>query len=327
MLYEFAMTPELFDSSVANSDNSSSVILVEILKGLIENGLLANFHKGRWVLHVRDQRVTSLSPKLKKDVITLLNTLRDRHRLPRHPKSVLYDPKTDQQWLNLALESHHRVPFHAIILSKTLMNNCGYNCNEFVEFSNTLDSEQWDLKRKRTLTLNKTKSDYRKALAPVLRHAKSLMLIDPWLNSAQSRFFDTVSICSNLLGQRGQARLHGRIVIHAAKIHQKPDGATVKDDLDTWGIKLKPLINQDKHKFRVFLWESIDHGETMHDRFILTDQCGISTPAGLDCRTHSHANSTDWSLLDEHARSKRWKNYKPSTSPFRCLGSRKYTPY
>ena len=326
MLYEFAMTPELFDSSVANSGNSSSVILVEILKGLTENGLLANLHGGRWFTHVRDQRVTSLSPKLKNDVITLLNTLRDRHRLPLHPKSVQYDPKTDQQWLNLALESHHRVPFHAIILSEALMKNSGHKCDEFVEFSSSLGSEQWNLKRKRTLSLNKTKSDYCKALAPVLRHAKSLMLIDPWLNAVQSRFFDTVSICSNLLGQRGHIRLHGRIDIHAAKIRQKPEGATLRDNLDTWGRKLEPLINQDKHKFRVFLWESIEHGETMHDRFILTDQCGISTPAGLDCRTHSHGNSTDWNLLDEHARSKRWENYSPSTSPFNCLGSRVYTP-
>ncbi len=37
----------------------------------------------------------------------------------------------------------------------------------------------------------------------------------------------------------------------------------------------------------------------MHDRFILTDQRGISTPGGLDCRSHSQANSMNWNLLDE----------------------------
>ena len=54
-----------------------------------------------------------------------------------------------------------------------------------------------------------------------------------------------------------------------------------------------------------------ERGETTHDCFILTDQCGIPTPAGLDRRTHSHANSSDWSLLDKHARSKSWKIVAP----------------
>ena len=60
----------------------------------------------------------------------------------------------------------------------------------------------------------------------------------------------------------------------------------------------------------------------MHDRFILTDQCGIFTPGGLECRTHSHANSTDWSLLDEDVRQRRWNEYDPPVSPFNLLGER-----
>ena len=60
----------------------------------------------------------------------------------------------------------------------------------------------------------------------------------------------------------------------------------------------------------------------MHDRFILTDQCGISVPGGLDCRTHSHANSTDWSLLDEDVRRRRWNEYDPAASLFKLIGNR-----
>ena len=39
MLYEFAMTPDLFDASVANSDERAGIILVELLRGIAENGL------------------------------------------------------------------------------------------------------------------------------------------------------------------------------------------------------------------------------------------------------------------------------------------------
>ena len=43
---------------------------------------------------------------------------------------------------------------------------------------------------------------------------------------------------------------------------------------------------------------------------------------GLDCRTHSHANSTDWNLLDEKARRRRLEDYDPAISPFKLLGER-----
>jgi len=72
----------------------------------------------------------------------------------------------------------------------------------------------------------------------------------------------------------------------------------------------------------VFLWESLPGSESMHDRFILTDQCGISAPGGLDCRSHSHANRTDWSLLDEDVRQRHWNEYDPPVSPFKLLGNR-----
>lgn len=319
MLYEFAMMPDLFDASVANAHGSAGIILIELLQGIAENGLLANLHKDRWLRHVAEKRATSLPPALRDKVFTCLSVLHDRHRLVRHPKCMTGSPGTDQDWLNLACDSHARIPFHAIVLSQPLIENCGRKCDAFVEFFGSLDSAQWNGRRRRTLTLIKSGADYRSALAPILRHAKSLALIDPWLNCQESRYFDTVAICSNVLGQRGHARLQGRIDIHTEKIKQKPDDRTVTEYLAAWGKKLRPLIAADGHRFRVFLWESLPGSGSMHDRFILTDQCGISTPGGLDCRCHSRANSTDWSLLDEDVRQHRWQDYDPPTSPFKLL--------
>lgn len=316
------MTPELFDASVANTDNSAGVILVELLRGLAENGLLANLHKDRWLRHVTQERVATLSPALKDKVLACFSVLHSRHRLVRHPKCLAGNPNTDQDWLNLVLDSHNLVPFYAIVLSQPLIEACDQECDAFVEFFGSLDSAQWNGRRKRTLTLTKSDADYRAALTSILRHARSLALIDPWLNSQESRYFDTVTICSNVLGQRGHARLQGRIDIHAELGKQKPYGSNIADYLNVWEQKLRPLIQTDGHRFRVFLWESLPGSESMHDRFILTDQCGISAPGGLDCRTHSHANSTDWSLLDEDVRLRRWNEYDPPVSPFNLLGDR-----
>lgn len=322
MLYEFAMTPDLFEASVANTDSSGGIILVELLRGIAENGLLANLNKDRWLRHVTEQRATTLSPILRSKVLLCLSILHDRHRLVRHPKCIAGDPSSDTEWLNLAFESHARIPFHAIVLSQSLIESCSRECDAFVEFFGSLDSVQWNGRRKRTLSLTKSDTNYRAGLTPILRHAKSLALIDPWLNSHESRYFDTVAICSTVLGQRGHARLHGRIDIHAEAGKQKPEGQSLVDYLTTWEQRLRPLITADGHRFRVFLWESLPGSESMHDRFILTDQCGISVPGGLDCRSHSRPNSTDWNLLDEDVRLRRWNDYDPPASPFRLLGDR-----
>ena len=132
----------------------------------------------------------------------------------QHPKCMAGDPGTDKEWLNLAFDSHDRIPFHGIVLSQPLIDGCGRECDALVEFFSSLDSARWNGRRKRTLSLSKSDADYRTALTAILRHAKSLALIDPWLNSQDSRYFDTVTICSNVLGQRGHARLQGLSLIH-----------------------------------------------------------------------------------------------------------------
>ena len=58
------------------------------------------------------------------------------------------------------------------------------------------------------------------------------------------------------MGQRGDARLQGRIDIHAELGKQKPEALGLADYLTGWEQKLRPLIATDRHRFRVFLWES-----------------------------------------------------------------------
>ena len=57
-----------------------------------------------------------------------------------------------------------------------------------------------------TLTLTKSSADYRANLAPVLRYARKLALVDPYLKCSK-QYTDTISICSDLLGDRGHSRV------------------------------------------------------------------------------------------------------------------------
>ncbi|MDD3460728.1 MAG: hypothetical protein PHW28_05480 [Mesotoga sp.] len=320
MLYEFAMTPDLFDSSVNNTDNAGT-ILIQLLRGLAENGLLANLHKDRWVRHI-EQRIDSLTPPLKDQIKSCLTTLDNRHRLVRHPKCMSGNPSSDLDWLNLALESHQRIAFHAIFLSHDLIEKCGQKNDAFVEFLNSLNSQKWlEVSGKHTHQVEKTVNGFRQVLAPILRHAKSLSLVDAYMNYHELRFFNTIKLCSELMGQRGHARLSGRIHIHAEGAKQKPNTRTIQEHLNVWEQNLLPLVQQDGHRFKVFLWENQTDSQTMYDSYILTDQCGVFLHR-LDCRTYSQANITEWNLLDEDARTRSLANYDPASSPFILIGEK-----
>ena len=196
------MTPDVFDTTVVDADPTLGIVLVQLLRGMCDNGPIANLHRDRWARHVMEHRLARLSPALKDKVIACLNTLHDRHRLVRHPRRMQGDPTADSEWLELALESHRRIPFHSIILSKALLSGCGESNIVLTELSGALDSPQWQ-SRRRSFTLTKCDADYRAALAPILRHARTLTLIDPYMSCRDSRFFNTDKNLHRPLGSTG----------------------------------------------------------------------------------------------------------------------------
>lgn len=317
MLYEFALSPAIFDKSTLEPEKAE-IILVQLLLGLQDNGLLANFDKGQWLKHVKE-RIELLPPALKDNILTCLEILDNRHRLVRHPKRLERSPNSDNEWLSLIFESHDRIPFDFIILNDKSNETTRLSDKSIIKFLSILNSARWR-SRSRSITLRKNFQDYRNILKKILRHAKSLSLVDPYLNYKESRYFDTIEICSNVMGQRGHSRLNGRIDIHCELNKQKPNHKNCDDHKKVWKEKLRKLMLNDKHKFRVFLWESLPGSETLHDRYILTDQCAIMTPGGLDCRNMSHANKTKWCLLDENERIDLLNDYRKEANIFKLRG-------
>ena len=85
MLYEFAITPDVFNADVLAADPVLNVTLLQLLRGLCDNGMVANLHKDRWIKHVQQHCLAKLQPALRDKIIHCLNLLHDRHRLVRHP--------------------------------------------------------------------------------------------------------------------------------------------------------------------------------------------------------------------------------------------------
>lgn len=328
LLYEFAMTPDLFDPGLISTNPQLEIILVELLRGMCDNGLVANLHNEGWHSYVRT-RLTGLAPDLQHRVIECLTTLHDRNRLVTHPSRVGGNPVDDHDWFELALVSHRTVPFYSIFLSQTVLNirlNHDPTFHEAccIEFSAALNSPLWR-QRTRTIRLTQSIADYRRILTPILRHARALTLVDPYMNPHEDRFFDTVELGAELLGRQSFGVHHpGRVHIHVGNkevlLHGRRIIDTVRDRFNAWERRLQPLARRFGHRFRVFIWRKRPRGERFHARFILTDQCGISTPEGLDYS--APPTRTTWTLLEYGDFTARLQDYDPATSPFDLLGER-----
>ena len=240
----------------------------------------------------------------------LLNTLHDRQRFVRHPRSTK-EPTTAEAWLGLALLAHKHEAFHGIIVGQSLAEKYWLEDGHLLELGEVLDSAKWQ-ERSTTLTVMQDEACYREALTPVLRYAKAVDLVDPYFSAGRRKGGAFVRLCAELLGQRRGGRVRGRVHIHASTGQfniRRPN--TISDWFDEWQELLEPLHKQYGHKFRVFLWEKPAEGQRFHDRFILTDQCGISVPAGFD---FVRGSSTDWNFLDyDVARERREHFHQNST--------------
>ena len=318
MLYEFAITPDTFDAQNYETHRQNEVSIVQLLRGIIENGLIADLHKGKWLEEVFETRLSALPPNLRDEIKSCLILLNDRNRLVRHPKCNP-SPAQNQDWFNLLLNSDGTIKFYGIVLGDDLFLENALTDDRFTILENSLNSNFW-LARRRTLDLERKEETFRNVFAPVLRHAKTLDIVDQYINPVDEKWTKTVKLFSDLMGRRCGDRLTGRIRIHTNEDQISNAGTAEARNpayyLDKWRTFLKPLNQADKHTFEIVYWRVKSGGEPFHDRHIITNQCGISVPNGLDLPNRVNPGTTDISLLDEDVRLKRLAKFTFATSVY-----------
>ena len=323
LFHEYAITPDVFNGDYISGDKRLEIILSELLKGICDNGMIANLNKDGWFKVIMNDRLpTIMSPSFKDKLMCHLKKLHDLHRLVQHPESTP-GPSTDLEWLKLALESHnYGIKFDAIIASWPVLSSFGETCEEFLDILSVLDSAQWT-GRRRTLTLSSCEPYYRPVLDPILRHAKSLIIVDPYFSPHDPKYKNFLKICVEQLGHRGASTLGGRIHIHtgdpnADQYHPE----SVEARLMAWetclnGLSPTPI----PHKIQIFIRKKRAKGKRFHDRFILTDQCCVDIPLGMDTYNNQLTpNNTTWALLDYEDMQKKASEIDPVTKVYETLG-------
>jgi hypothetical protein len=230
-------------------------------------------------------------------------------------------------WLERAETEHAKRPFHAIIAIENPREK------EFVIQVAQLNKKGHDLWIiPPDSPTARTAEEIASAVAPILRLCQHVILIDPYFDPKKRRFQQTIEAilakcCENVCGVDGiQIELHtsidrffrewergdSRDLASETRVYE-----TFVDDCQQRLSRLVPA----GIKVTVSIWKEKDKGQKLHNRYLLTNICGVMFGTGLDAADDpGKEESDDIVLLDEGQYQTRVRQYTGSAPSFDLVG-------
>jgi hypothetical protein len=297
LIAEYALTPCLFDETAYSSAEVCGIHLQGLKEVLLNEGLVRNLHGGDW-LKTFDDASRPWHHRGKE----LLKKLRTNQRIVVADPAAASTPQTDADWCNEALESHSVRPVAGVIATDlTALPHVG---NAIVSSVGKLRSAPWWNSRSSSQRLGRTLLDYESALAPVLRHANSLMFIDPYLNPSDRHQYG--ALMSLIEGLRTRST---KPLVELHRVAWYDSGSDKRPQVDKVVRALTPAITVAAEAagvtVEVFLWDDF------HDRFLITDLIGISLPYGFGTTAAPNAE-TIWTRLGRTERDSVQRDFDPA---------------
>jgi len=290
MLSRFAITP-----GALAEGHCSSVAALELGIGCLNDlcraeGLFTDLRDGDW-----SRTIDSIGPLAKR----FLTFAQKERRLVRAPRQLPAGPDSDVEWLWEAQALHGTSPCRALITHQGLAAE--YAEDPVVTSIERLNLADWWAARSPAKSVARTAAAYRDALDLVLRHANSLMFIDPYIDPLDENYreFPQILMAAGNHGRRPLIEIH-------RKSSRTVQGRTEGVSPSQWMADFKPWSERLTHagiKATVFLWE------TFHDRYLISDLVGILVPYGF--AIGNRPAETTWSRLGTVERDKQQKEFYP----------------
>ena len=296
LLAEYALTPDVFDTAAYSSEEVCGLHLQALKDVLLHEGLVRNLRSGEWA-RLFDDSSRPWHQRGKE----LLKKLRTQHRTVLAEATRPTSPQTDAEWCLEALGSHASRPLAGVIATDaTAASHVG---NGTVSSVSRLASAPWWASRSPSLRLGRTLAAYHAALDTVLRHANSLIFIDPFIDPTDHhQYGDLMHILASL-----QARsVKPLIEIHRAAWYGGNDKRPqVKDVVAALQPSIQTVARSAGISVEVFLWDEI------HDRYLITDLIGMSLPYGFGTTKAPNAQTT-WTRLGRDDRDSVQREFDPA---------------
>jgi hypothetical protein len=297
LLAEYALTPDVFDSTAYSSEEVCGLHLQTLKDVLLHEGLVRNLRSGEWA-RTFDESSRAWHQRGKE----LLKKLSTQHRTVLADATRATPPQTDAEWCLEALGSHESRPLAGVIATDATAAPHAGNVN--VCSVKRLASAPWWAARSPSLRLGRTLTEYQAALASVLRHANSLIFIDPFIDPTDHhQYGDLIKILASL-----QVRsMKPLIEIHRAAWYGGGNDKRprVKEVVAALQPSIQAVAKSAGITVEVFLWDDI------HDRYLITDLIGISLPYGFGTTKASNAQTT-WTRLGRSDRDAVQREFDPA---------------
>jgi len=135
----------------------------------------------------------------------------------------------------------------------------------------------------------------RSVLAPILGYAESVKVIDPYFNPTIPRFANALDIICQTLGNHHSVKESAVIDIYTSvKVLLEKNGMVNWDRIISWPELIDNFEKKHHHTIALHIWED-KINDQWHDRWIVTNQCGITLGSGSDIKKWTDAT---WGLLD-----------------------------
>lgn len=312
MIREFALEPRLVGTW---TEDQARYYRSQFSMG---GGRVVSRWPAQWrndVLRAFDESENAGSTRRRKQLNLFLRRL--KRRMIDRPDSERTSERT-AGWLASALREHERCPFRAIL---AVSNPRGHS--DVLLHHDIDDHPLWQVTR--GIVVDRRAEAMADAIASTLRLSKRIVLVDPYFRPKRSENLEVLeSFCERM--SRGRPGL-------------PPEQLTILTDFsrnrgtheyfrDACKQKL-PRRVPDGLRVVVRRLERKEGHDEMHNRYVLTELCGIQFGVGL--ATGGPGATDDTTLLSERQYRHRWKQYaqEPPSDfdlvgrPIELVGSRK----
>ena len=282
ILKEVTFTPNVFDKSFIFLIRKRYSKLISILESLIDSGIIVA-PSYLWKEQVY-QFLKEYDEEDKEDLIALLKEADGRNRIISLPIDVSNSAQ-ENIWIRTIekLYSSRSFDFAAATIDTTT--------------TKTLEHIERSKYKNTGAKVEKQTFDYmQKMLIPILSYAEIVKIIDPYFNLSEERFSKTLQLICEYAGYNRGYKDSIIIDIHTSvKAMLNHDKELVWNMTESWKNLIQNYEDLYGHSISLYIWEERKRKDSWHERWIITNQCGIFIGKGSDI---SNWTDSTWGILD-----------------------------
>ena len=308
MIGEFALEPEL----VATWHDREKYLFFEEKFGL-KTGRIVSAYPKRWVSKVWQAFESSPHGQNQNAEMNLNALLTDLTQNMVKRRSTFPEIPV---WLERAEAEHVERPFHAILARENPREN-----GHVVSVKRLIAEGHPCWVVPGNPPVNRNSVELVAAVAPILRVCRHIVFIDPHFDPTKPRFMEPMAAFLHEIWANRYGAENPRVELHTAidrffKKHERgqnrnpeEEGRVCSNLVHEMQKRLPRIIPANK-EVHVTIWKQREQGQKLHNRYILSEFCGVAFGIGLDQNDDQAAAETDdLHMMDAAKFSARQKEY------------------